>query len=137
MELHTIGIDLGKTVFHLIALNRSGESVVRKKFLRNQLLRFTANVQVYLMLRADGGQFGSNPKIGVTSEFSWVCDPPICMKIVASRSGYDSTGVGRRRPSLLWISRSRVRVWSGSRVWTNLCCAIHPGRDGLVARDGV
>ena len=46
MELHTIGIDLGKTVFHLVGLNLRGEVVVRKKFSRTQLLRFTANVQV-------------------------------------------------------------------------------------------
>ena len=32
MELHTIGIDLGETVFHLIGLNPCGEVVVRKKF---------------------------------------------------------------------------------------------------------
>jgi hypothetical protein len=31
MELHTIGVDLGKTVFHLVGLNRLGEIVVRKK----------------------------------------------------------------------------------------------------------
>ena len=46
MELHAIGIDLGKTVFHLVGLNQSGEVVVRKKFSRTQLLRFTANLQV-------------------------------------------------------------------------------------------
>ena len=38
MELHTIGIDLGKTVFHLVGLNLRGEVVVRKKFSRKQLL---------------------------------------------------------------------------------------------------
>jgi transposase len=32
MELHTIGIDLGKTVFHLVGLDLRGEVVVRKKF---------------------------------------------------------------------------------------------------------
>jgi predicted NBD/HSP70 family sugar kinase len=36
MELHTIGIDLGKTVFHLVGLNLRGEVVVRKKFSRRQ-----------------------------------------------------------------------------------------------------
>src|SRR5258708_32119381 len=46
MELHTIGIDLGKTVFHLVGLNLGGEVVVRKKFSRTQLLRFTANGHV-------------------------------------------------------------------------------------------
>ena len=41
MEIHTIGIDLGKTVFHLVGLNQRGEVVVRKKFSRKQLLHFT------------------------------------------------------------------------------------------------
>ena len=45
MELHTIGIDLGKTVFHLVGLNLRGEVVVRKKFSRKQLLHFTANLR--------------------------------------------------------------------------------------------
>src|SRR5258708_19899468 len=56
MELHTIGIDLGKTVFHLVGLNLHGEVVVRKKFSRTQLLRFTANVHVELIgMEACGG----------------------------------------------------------------------------------
>src|ERR1700691_3134104 len=49
MELHAIGIDLGKTVFHLVGLSQTGEITVRKKFSRTQLLRFTANVQVHLI----------------------------------------------------------------------------------------
>jgi len=49
MKLHTIGIDLGKTVFHLVGLDQSGEVIVRKKFSRTQLLRFTAIVQVDLI----------------------------------------------------------------------------------------
>jgi transposase len=49
MEIHTIGIDLGKTVFHLVGLNRGGEVVVRKRFSRKQLLHFTANLQVELI----------------------------------------------------------------------------------------
>src|ERR1700758_1354417 len=40
MEIRTIGIDLGKTVFHLIGVNARGEVVVRKKCSRTQLLRF-------------------------------------------------------------------------------------------------
>ncbi len=48
MELHTIGIDLGKTSFHLVGLNERGEVVVRKQFSRAQLLRFTANLRVQL-----------------------------------------------------------------------------------------
>ena len=56
MELHTIGIDLGKTVFHLVGLNGRGEVVVRKRFSRLQLLRYTANRQVQLIgMEACGG----------------------------------------------------------------------------------
>jgi transposase len=49
MELHTIGIDLEKTVFHLVGLNLRGEAVERKKFSRKQLLPLTANLQVELI----------------------------------------------------------------------------------------
>ena len=56
MELHTIGIDLGKTVFHLVGLSLRGEVVVRKRFTRKQLLHFTANLQVELIgMEACGG----------------------------------------------------------------------------------
>ena len=56
MEIDTIGIDLGKTVFHLVGLNVAGEVVVRRKFSRTQLLRFTANQRVRLIgMEACGG----------------------------------------------------------------------------------
>ena len=44
MEIRTIGIDLGKTVFHFVCVNARGEVVVRKKSSRTQLLRFNANL---------------------------------------------------------------------------------------------
>ena len=37
MEIRTIGIDLGKTVFHFVAVNARGQVVVRKKGSRTQL----------------------------------------------------------------------------------------------------
>jgi transposase len=56
MQLHTIGIDLGKTVFHLVGLNPRGEVVVGKEFSRQQLWLFTANLQVELIgMEACGG----------------------------------------------------------------------------------
>lgn len=56
MELHSIGIDLGKTVFHLVGMKLSGEVVLRKKCSRTQLLRFTANLKVDLIgMEACGG----------------------------------------------------------------------------------
>jgi transposase len=56
MELHTIGIDLGQTVFHLVGLDSRGQVIVCKKFSRTQLLRFTANRPVCLIgMEACGG----------------------------------------------------------------------------------
>jgi transposase len=49
MEIRTIGIDLGKTVFHLVGVNARGEVVVRKKCSRVQLLRFTSNISLCLI----------------------------------------------------------------------------------------
>ena len=56
MEIHTIGIDLAKTIFHLVGVDARGEVVVRKKFSRLQLLRFTANRPTCLIgMEACGG----------------------------------------------------------------------------------
>ena len=49
IEIRTIGIDLGRTVFHLVGPNARGEVAVRKKCSRDQILRFTANLQVTLI----------------------------------------------------------------------------------------
>ena len=45
MDIHTIGIDLAKTVFHFVGLNARGEVVVQRKCSRSQLLRFTSNCE--------------------------------------------------------------------------------------------
>ena len=49
MKIHALGIDLGKTVFHLVGLDSSGQVVVRKRCSRTQLLAFTRNLQVQLI----------------------------------------------------------------------------------------
>ena len=46
MEIHAIGIDLGKTLFHLVGVDSSGTVVVRKRCSRSHLLAYTANVRV-------------------------------------------------------------------------------------------
>ena len=45
----SVGIDLGKTTFHLVALGSSGKVLVKKKFTQKQLLVFTANMQTSLI----------------------------------------------------------------------------------------
>src|SRR5271154_6429658 len=49
MQIVSVGIDLGKTTFHLVALGAAGKVLVRKKFNRKQLLIYTANVPASLI----------------------------------------------------------------------------------------
>jgi len=49
MHIASIGIDLGKTTFHLVALDDHGNIVIRKKFSRRQLLAYTANLPTSLV----------------------------------------------------------------------------------------
>jgi transposase len=49
MQIRSVGIDLGKTTFHLVALGPVGKVLVRKKFTRKQLLAYTANMQASLI----------------------------------------------------------------------------------------
>jgi transposase len=49
MQIHSVGIDLGKTKFHLVALGGASKVLVRKKFTRKQLQSFPANLQTSLI----------------------------------------------------------------------------------------
>jgi transposase len=44
MQMASLGIDLGKTTFHLVALGERNKVLVRKKFSRAQLLAYTAKI---------------------------------------------------------------------------------------------
>ncbi len=49
MQIRSVGIDLGKTTFHLVALSAAGKVLLRKKFTLKQLITFTANMQISLI----------------------------------------------------------------------------------------
>jgi transposase len=49
MHITSIGVDLGKTTFHLVALGERNKVLVRKKFSRAQLLAYTANLPASLI----------------------------------------------------------------------------------------
>ena len=49
MHIASIGIDLGKTTFHLVALDERGKIVVRKTFSRKQLFNYTARLPTALI----------------------------------------------------------------------------------------
>jgi transposase len=44
MHIASIGIDLGKTTFHLVALGERNKILLRKKFSRSQLMVYTAKL---------------------------------------------------------------------------------------------
>ena len=49
MQIRSVGIDLGKTTFHLVALGDNGKVLLKKKFTQRQLITFTANLQTTLI----------------------------------------------------------------------------------------
>jgi transposase len=49
VKIASIGIDLGTTTFHLVALDEHGKPVIRKKFSRKQLAAYTVNLQASLI----------------------------------------------------------------------------------------
>jgi transposase len=49
MQIASIGIDLGKATFHLVALGERNKVLVRKKFSRTTLLTYTANLPAWLI----------------------------------------------------------------------------------------
>ena len=49
MQINSVGIDLGKTTFHLVVLGEAGKVLARKKFTRRQLLTYSANLPISLI----------------------------------------------------------------------------------------
>lgn len=49
MRIVAVGIDLGKNVFHLVAMGERNRVLIRRKFSRKQLLAFTANLEPALV----------------------------------------------------------------------------------------
>ena len=49
MQIRSVGIDLGKTTFHLVALGDNGKVLLKKKLTQKQLIAFTANMQTCLI----------------------------------------------------------------------------------------
>ena len=49
MQINSVGIDLGKTTFHLVALGEAGKVLVRRRFNQRQLLTYTANIPISLI----------------------------------------------------------------------------------------
>jgi transposase len=49
MKVHVCGVDIGKTVFHLVGLSKEGHIVTKKRFSRKQLLTHTVNMPTCLI----------------------------------------------------------------------------------------
>jgi transposase len=49
MKLHVLGIDIGKTVFHLAGMDEAGNVLVKKRCSRSQLLHYTANLSIHII----------------------------------------------------------------------------------------
>jgi transposase len=59
MEIRVIGIDLGKSVFHLVGMDKHGKVAARKRLSRSQMTVYTAKLPSCLigMEACGGGHF--------------------------------------------------------------------------------
>ncbi len=71
MHIASIGIDIGKTTFHLVALNEHGSIVVRKRFSRNALLAYTVQLTPSLIgMESCGGAHFLARALGEQGQYS-------------------------------------------------------------------
>ena len=141
MQIHSVGIDLGKTTFHLVALCAAGKVLLRKKFTRRQLITFIANMQCSLIgmeavrgslrarhaLREDPNQTQSGRTRSAThhgqearlstqrpNTFAQTGRSPFAFPL-QSRGGPYISGASFSQPG---CSRaSRTYVWNGRELW--------------------
>jgi len=66
MTAHVCGIDIGKTVFHLIGLSKEGQIVIKKRFRRKQLIIHTVNMPACLIGMEACPGLGGHLKTGHT-----------------------------------------------------------------------
>ena len=62
MKVQTIGIDLGKTVLHVVGLDGPGNVVVKKRLSQTQLVRYAANLPSCLVGMEACCGLGGHPK---------------------------------------------------------------------------
>jgi len=84
------GIDLGKTLFHLVGVDACGNVVVRKRCSRTQLLRYTANLRVQ---RVEGvGRQGGLKDVRSTRKIG------LPVRILRARATVESAETARTAP---------------------------------------
>ena len=65
MQIRSVGIDLGKTTFHQVALGDNGKVLLKKKFTQKQLIAFTATAVPIARIRVSTNEKMRSP--GATS----------------------------------------------------------------------
>jgi len=123
MTIRTVGIDLGKTVFHLVGLDEGGQIISKKRFSRSQLVAFMAN----------------RPSCLVGMEAC--CGSHLIARVLA-KHGYDVRLIPAQFVMTMWMQKQSRRPSNDPRCvlcpsrqktsWT--CQALHRVRDRLTTR---
>jgi transposase len=108
MKIYALGIDLGKTVFHLVGLDSSGQVVVRKRCSRKQLLAFTGNLQVQLigMEACSGAHFLGKALLAQGHEVRLMPAPYVKPYVKTNKSDYiDAEAIAEavQRPRMRFV----------------------------------
>ena len=120
MKIHSIGIDLGKTTFRLVALGERSKVIIQKRLSRKQLLAFTRGLQSPNGLTTEHESHRPSGRAGVLyatrrlilcvisfsarsqSSKSWPCSRPRC-----SYSSYARQRISSSRPAVGFVFHPR------------------------------
>ena len=131
MEIRTLGIDLGKTSFHVVGFDAHGHVVTRRRFSRTQLVRFVAQRPPCLIgMEACGGAHHVGRQLQALGHNVRLMPPQYVRPFVkAQKNDYldtEARGEAVQRPTMRFVPLKTVDQLDLQ--------ALHRVRDRLVGR---
>jgi hypothetical protein len=102
MKITSIGIDIGKTTFHLVGLDIHGSIVIRRKFSRKALLAYTVNLPSSLIV-IKAGEIISNCRPDTFTQTAFLFPISSCshadhtMALIVPAAAMSEMGILRQR----------------------------------------
>lgn len=109
MTTHVCGIDIGKTVFHLIGLSKEGHIVVKKRLSRKQLITHSVNMPACLigMEACSGAHFLARALRAQGHEVKLMPAEYVRPFVKSNKNDYGASYLWRR-----WTGSCRGPSWS-------------------------
>jgi transposase len=130
MQIATLGIDIGKTWFHVVALSDSGKPILREKMNREKLIRFafTCNATLIGMEACAGAQWLARRLLGAGHEVKLIAPRFIKAYLKSNKNDFnDAAAIAEavQRPTMRFVPIRSIEQIDIQ--------AVHRVRDQLVA----